>query len=462
MPRQSFSNIKNTNIMGKSTNGLGVFRGKVGSVVFQANKGDTTSSQIVRAYQPIVANPRTDGQLAQRAKMTLAGQLSSICPSDVLSAFKMNKRQNRGKFVSNIINASTTNRVSGNYIANVDAASIKFSDGGFANPFTLTPRIGLNSSVLNVGISVAENNVGRYGIRIIAMLVHTVAGSMNYDDVVFQDIIPNSTSASVSMDLSAAILSGENQNCYVYAVPFRLTSQSNVAADFIVSAGTTISSGLNRSVSASGYEFGRTDYIGVSPIVNTHTLEFSYPSDPDNPGEILAPVGLAIDGNLVLLDVNDEPMPMELTAGAHTISVQGNGTINSNPIRVEVISNTETIETIEVPVGGSATFNMPSADAELLFGKLTYGVIAQASEFSGNNLVTSTKGSCTVSNNTVNAGSSTTLTATPTTGNRFVGWYTDAATRISTSATFTYTPTASGTVYGVFAEQSGGGGQEGD
>lgn len=441
--------------MGKSTNGLGVFRGKVGSVVFQANKGDTTANQIVKAYQPIVANPRTDGQLAQRAKMTLAGQLSSICPSDVLSAFGMTKRNNRGKFVSTIISASTTNRVSGNYIANVDASDIQFSKGGFANPFTLTPRIGINSSVLSVAISCADTVVGRYGVRVIAMLVHTVDGSLKYDDVVYKDIIPNATDAAVSLDLSAAVISDEVQNCYVYAVPFRITDRANVNADFIVSEGTTITSGLNRSVSTSGYEFGRTDYCGVSAIVNTHTFQLQTTSSGNMPASIL------IDGVEAPRDVNNR-VNIELTPGQHSIAISGAPNLTS-PCKISYEESDETFNLAIVLTDGTpVNFTMPNSNVSAVITDVEYHVTARAGELSGSAIVSTDKGSVEADPVQVPAGQTTVLTATPTSGNRFVGWYTDAQTRISTSATYTYQPSGTATIYGVFAEQSGGGGQEGD
>ena len=67
--------------MAKSTNGLGQFRGKLGGAVFAVNAGE----QIVRQYQPQVANPRTAAQLTQRAKMNLTGKLSAIVRNSAIT-----------------------------------------------------------------------------------------------------------------------------------------------------------------------------------------------------------------------------------------------------------------------------------------------------------------------------------------------------------------------------------------
>lgn len=52
----------------------GGLSGKMGNVVFRQRKGQTVASQ----YQPVVANPRSEGQLAARAKFKLMSQLAAI------------------------------------------------------------------------------------------------------------------------------------------------------------------------------------------------------------------------------------------------------------------------------------------------------------------------------------------------------------------------------------------------
>lgn len=409
--------------MGKSTNGLGVFRGKVGSVVFQANKGDTIASQIVRAYQPIVSNPRTDAQMIPRAKMTLAGQISSVVDTEVLSAFRAgNKRKNRGKFTSNIIRASEVTKSNGNFTASVQASAIKFSDGGFANPFTVTPNIGHGSSILNVDIDANPSTVGEYGLRVVALLVHTAEGADRYDAAAFSDVIPQSAQSSTTLDLTRAISETGANNVYVYAVPFKLTDRSNVSTDFIVSEGEVITSGLNRSISVSGYDFGRTQYIGVAPIVDIHTLTFAATSN--------WPTGVEIDGELVALDVNNHPSPIALTAGTHQIKIGGTGGIQSYPIKGTIGE-----QVVEISAEESASFTMPSADATMTFGVLTFTIETRKGYLIGNTFhQDNTMGTVTSESATVNAGRDYTNTATPTLDYVFAGWFRiedGTATRLS-------------------------------
>lgn len=53
---------------------FGTGTGKIGSSVFIVRKGQ----QIVRTHQPVVLNPKSAAQIAQRAKMKLASQMSAI------------------------------------------------------------------------------------------------------------------------------------------------------------------------------------------------------------------------------------------------------------------------------------------------------------------------------------------------------------------------------------------------
>lgn len=59
--------------MGKVTSLYGKTTGKIGSIVFATSAGET----IAREYNPHVANPNTEAQVNQRARMKLMSQLSS-------------------------------------------------------------------------------------------------------------------------------------------------------------------------------------------------------------------------------------------------------------------------------------------------------------------------------------------------------------------------------------------------
>ena len=80
--------------MGKVTSLYGKTTGKIGSIVFSTSGGET----IAREYNPHVANPNTQAQVDQRARMKLMSQLSA-CLSPVIAMTKEGLVSKRNKFV---------------------------------------------------------------------------------------------------------------------------------------------------------------------------------------------------------------------------------------------------------------------------------------------------------------------------------------------------------------------------
>lgn len=70
----------------------GGLSGKMGSAVFRQSGGKTIASQ----YQPIVKNPNTEGQQAQRAKFKLMSQLAAVM-SRGFGSFIIKTRAEKGK-----------------------------------------------------------------------------------------------------------------------------------------------------------------------------------------------------------------------------------------------------------------------------------------------------------------------------------------------------------------------------
>lgn len=85
----------------KSTGLFGKNSGKIGGVVYSNYRGE----QIVRTYQPKVANPNTAGQVAQRAKFKLVSQVSASLKREITMSFVPNvaKETPRNAFVKEMI-----------------------------------------------------------------------------------------------------------------------------------------------------------------------------------------------------------------------------------------------------------------------------------------------------------------------------------------------------------------------
>lgn len=81
--------------MGKVTSLYGKTMGKIGSIVFSTSGGYT----IAREYNPHVANPNTQAQVNQRARMKLMSQISAVL-DPVIAMQKEGLVSKRNKFVS--------------------------------------------------------------------------------------------------------------------------------------------------------------------------------------------------------------------------------------------------------------------------------------------------------------------------------------------------------------------------
>lgn len=104
---------------------LGKGSGKLGSSVFAISGGE----QIVRQYNPVVSNPNTPAQVAQRAKLKLMSQIAAdLAP--VLAIPKDGLKSARNQFVSkNIGNATFADNT-----AKVDYEKLQITGGSAAMP----------------------------------------------------------------------------------------------------------------------------------------------------------------------------------------------------------------------------------------------------------------------------------------------------------------------------------------
>lgn len=106
--------------MAKNTSLFGKVSGKIGAVVFSTSGGETIS----REYNPHVANPNTDAQVNQRARMKLMSQLSGAMAS-VIAMPKTGLVSARNKFVKR--NFASSNASEG--IAQVSYENLQLTEG---------------------------------------------------------------------------------------------------------------------------------------------------------------------------------------------------------------------------------------------------------------------------------------------------------------------------------------------
>lgn len=164
---------------------FGSMQGKVADVVMAVRNGE----QIVRKYQPVVSNPKSEAQVAARAKLKLMSQLSAVM-APVIAIPKKGAVSSRNMFVKTNYPAAT---FSDNQ-ADVTLNQIKLTRSVVAMPSLITSREGTQLTVRLAGSTSLdvnrivycvffkqENNELRYG----GSQVATEAGESN----VFQTTI---------------------------------------------------------------------------------------------------------------------------------------------------------------------------------------------------------------------------------------------------------------------------------
>lgn len=111
--------------MGKTSSMWGKTTGKVGGLVYATAGGE----QIVREYNPNVANPSTDAQVNARAKMKLLSQLSATL-SPVIAMTKDGLVSKRNKFTSKNYNFA----IATNGVAQISYENVQLTEGNLALP----------------------------------------------------------------------------------------------------------------------------------------------------------------------------------------------------------------------------------------------------------------------------------------------------------------------------------------
>lgn len=111
--------------MGKVTSLYGKTTGKIGSIVFSTSGGET----IAREYNPHVANPNTQAQVDQRARMKLMSQLSAAL-SPVIAMTKEGLVSKRNKFVKK----NFDNSYALNGVAQISYENVQLTEGSTGLP----------------------------------------------------------------------------------------------------------------------------------------------------------------------------------------------------------------------------------------------------------------------------------------------------------------------------------------
>lgn len=256
--------------MAKVVGLVGAVSGKVGNFVGAVVGG----VQTMRVYQPIVANPRTTGQVKQRARVDLAGQLSSAIGKVAIEGLDGNARQRRSALLSNLIKSTSTAITTLDGKATLIGSSVVFSKGSVALG-VMAGEVSIDENdneraLVQVPFTKISGNDGDYAdhVRIVALAVPKSgadAGSKPMS-VVYDAAVPESGSSTVTFTLATATPS-YNYVVFVYMVPMKLQNVNALNWGYIegIQQGGQIE--LNGSENTSGaFRFGDSLYVGSYPV----------------------------------------------------------------------------------------------------------------------------------------------------------------------------------------------------
>lgn len=240
--------------MAKIVGFVGTGSGRVGNVVLSKGPNGLTIS---RSYQPIVANPRTDAQLNQRAKVNLAGRVSKLVPAQAISGLSMgSNRLNRSEFLANLIKSCVVSKVAGVWQASVLPEKVIFSHGT-QTPAATMGNIALTATTVTLPLSNVTAD-GQHGERVVVMVLN---GDIDgyYKRCQFLDVIYTENQASVVINMTTPL--EEDEMVLVYRCPFALASRKRGAVTSPVYFDEAIMAQLELTTSPNA-AFGLSIYHG--------------------------------------------------------------------------------------------------------------------------------------------------------------------------------------------------------
>lgn len=208
--------------MGKCVGLNGTISGKIGTVVY--SKGEKGLSY-GRSYQPVVANPKTVGQVDQRSKMNLVGRMSQVTPFEVILGLSGSKRMRRSEFNKMLLSVATIDRtVYGSVVAKIAPRDILFSKGAQALEASVSADGASTATAATIGLTLADASLaGKYGERVVVAVIDP-SDKGGYSLVKFADVVFDDTTARTVTINYGAPIADESLVC-IYRLPFRLTEQ---------------------------------------------------------------------------------------------------------------------------------------------------------------------------------------------------------------------------------------------
>lgn len=247
----------------------GKITGKVGNTVFAVDGG----LQVARQYNPIVANPRTEGQQTQRFKVDFAGKMSKGIVAAALEGLGGNKRQRRSALLSNLIKEviGIEQGAEGKEMQ-FRARNLRLSGGSKTLDFDVEFVLGLSTVMgknqVQVTLKPAEG-VAKLpeGERVRIVVVGAPSKRYGVFSGVVSAVADVVTTASATQSVNIDIDGSREDDSYsyaVYAIPLSLSNEGLLASSYVQGIATNRYFVLPvEMVTGGAYEFGRTYFIGM-------------------------------------------------------------------------------------------------------------------------------------------------------------------------------------------------------
>lgn len=225
----------------KLTGITGTGSGKLGSSIFATVAGQ----QIVRQYQPVVANPSTDAQVAQRAKLKLASQLARDL-SDAIAISKDGLVSSRNRFISKNFSALSYD----NGTAEVTLADIQLTDGSayIAPISSVTAPEGLGGYL----VTFSDGTIRNHDLVAVYAFVRNADGSLSFVAGQEVDSAHISESNALTLVVEGYTDAPTNAVVFAYAVDFADEGARTSYSDMVVNQGITVASLMSSRAQIAG------------------------------------------------------------------------------------------------------------------------------------------------------------------------------------------------------------------
>lgn len=259
----------------------GTLRGRQGNNVFSVQNG----TQVVKAYQPVVSNPRSTPQMIQRAKFALAGKMSGITPSDALVGLPASSpRQRRALFVSSLARIASTTQEGGTIVATIPYDQVVYSKGSlsiYSNPAAITAVWGGQDNNSRVGVTIPRLDTANIfppaptGYGELAVVALYDAASSMLDEV---QVVERSATTAINVRFRQG--ARRDVRVAVYYVPFMVDTRiAAQRAGNIQDAESDISLSSSLSSRLAGATFGLSIFQGVIGVIGSQQSNAPAPND---------------------------------------------------------------------------------------------------------------------------------------------------------------------------------------